>query len=169
MIEGPIDEEEVWTALKGMSVGKAPGIDGIPNEFYLSNWDVMKEFLVQLMNVMKDKGSMSLTQRTGEVVMVPKGEVQNSILDYRGLSLMCGDYKLFAKVLGNRLRKVIGKVIDGGQMGVPGRTMFSGQGRIKGYIEERRMDGGGVLALDWKAAYDCVERIMDDYEEDWVR
>ena len=35
-LEGPLTEEEVFAALQSVQGGKAPGIDGLPSEFYSS-------------------------------------------------------------------------------------------------------------------------------------
>lgn len=69
---------------------------------------------------------------------------------------MCADYKVFAKILGNRLKKVMGSVIHGGQFGIPGRSMRVGHGRIRDFLEGSNK--GGILGLDWEKAYDYVDR-----------
>ena len=43
-----VTEEEIFNAIKGLNVNKAPGIDGIPAEFYLKFWDVIKIELIQV-------------------------------------------------------------------------------------------------------------------------
>lgn len=73
---------------------------------------------------------------------------------------MCSDYKLFAKILGNRMKKVIDLIIHRGQYGVPGQCMREGHGRIRDFLEGRQRRGGGVLGIDWKQAYDCIDRRM---------
>lgn len=35
VLERPLCEGELWNALQNMESGKAPGIDGLPVEFYL--------------------------------------------------------------------------------------------------------------------------------------
>ena len=39
--EGPLSVAECFAALSGMARGKAPGIDGLPIEFYLKFWGVL--------------------------------------------------------------------------------------------------------------------------------
>ena len=46
LCEGPLSLEECFTALKGMARGKAPGVDGLPMEFYLKFWDALGPDLV---------------------------------------------------------------------------------------------------------------------------
>lgn len=62
---------------------------------------------------------------------------------YREMSLMCADHKIFAKVLGNRLKRVIERVIHQGQFGIPGWSMRAGHGRIRDFLES--CQGGGDL------------------------
>ena len=47
--------------------------------------------------------------------MLPKKGGAEDMGDYRPISLLGGLYKLLAKVLANRLKKVIGKVVSSDQ------------------------------------------------------
>lgn len=38
---------ELQTIAKAMLAGKVPGLDGIPLEFFLSNWDIVGETLLR--------------------------------------------------------------------------------------------------------------------------
>ena len=46
------------------------------------------------------------------LVLIPKKGGAEDIGDFRPISLLGGLYKLLAKVLANRLKKVIGKVVS---------------------------------------------------------
>ena len=47
--EGLLSVEECLVALKGMARGKAPGVDGLPMEFYVTFWDVLGADLVEVL------------------------------------------------------------------------------------------------------------------------
>lgn len=38
----PIQDPEIWEALKGIGENKAPGIDGFTSKFFKSTWEVTK-------------------------------------------------------------------------------------------------------------------------------
>ncbi|RVX16590.1 hypothetical protein CK203_006183 [Vitis vinifera] len=78
---------EIHAALMGMNGDKAPGPDGFMVAFWQSCWETVKE----------DKGGAE------------------DMGDYRPISLLGGLYKLLAKVLANRLKKVIGNVVSSDQ------------------------------------------------------
>ena len=49
------------------------------------------------------------------LVLIPKKAGAEDLRDFRSISLVGGLYKLLAKVLANRLKKVVGKVVSSAQ------------------------------------------------------
>lgn len=66
LCEGHLMPDECFTALQGMARQKAPGLDGLPMEFYVKFWSVLGSDLVAVLNSCLDSGSLSLSQRRGE-------------------------------------------------------------------------------------------------------
>ena len=64
MCEGYLSVE-CFKALIGMARQKAPGLDGLPAEFYIKFWPVSGCDLVDVLNVCYCTGSMTLSQRKG--------------------------------------------------------------------------------------------------------
>ena len=60
--EGLLTVEECLEALTGMARRKAPGLDGLPPEFYLKFWSVLGQDLVQVLNSCYLAGSLTLSQ-----------------------------------------------------------------------------------------------------------
>ena len=60
--EGLLTVEECLEALTGMARRKAPGLDGLPAEFYLKFWSVLGQDLVQVLNSCSLAGSLTLSQ-----------------------------------------------------------------------------------------------------------
>jgi len=52
LLEQPITIEELSSALRSGAKHKTPGIDGFSLEFYIANWDTIKQELLELMNQM---------------------------------------------------------------------------------------------------------------------
>ena len=46
----PFEENELFQALKSMEENKSPGKDGIPMEFYLNFWSIIKKDFKELIN-----------------------------------------------------------------------------------------------------------------------
>ncbi|RVW53935.1 hypothetical protein CK203_073000 [Vitis vinifera] len=89
-LEEVFSEEEVFKALSDLNGDKAPGPDGFPLRFVRS---LNSTFLV----------------------LIPKKAGAEDLRDFRPISLVGGLYKLLAKVLANRLKKVVGKVVSSAQ------------------------------------------------------
>ena len=68
--EGLLTVEECLEALTGMARRKAPGLDGLPAEFYLKFWSVLGQDLVQVLNSCYRAGSLTLS-RWSCVLMTP--------------------------------------------------------------------------------------------------
>ena len=65
--EGLLTVEECFEALTGMARWKAPGLDGLPAEFYLRFWSVLGQDLVQVLNSWYRAGTLTLSQRRGVI------------------------------------------------------------------------------------------------------
>ena len=123
--EGDLTLGECYEALFQMSSGKSPGADGLPVEFYQRFWGLLGADLVDSLNYSFKHGSLSDSQRRGIIRLLYKKDDPLSFKNRRPISLLNADYKLCTKVLANRLRKVISRVLSEDQRcGVPGRTIF---------------------------------------------
>ena len=58
------------------------------------------------------RGRFVRSLNTTFLVLVPKKGGADDLRDYRPLNLVRGLYKLLAKVLANRLKKIVGKVVS---------------------------------------------------------
>ena len=90
------------------------------------------------------------------LVLIPKKGNVEDIKDYRPISLLGRLYKILAKVLANRLRRVIDKVVSSQNAFVEGRqildaTLFANE--VVDFML-RRNDGGMVYKLDIQKDYD---------------
>ena len=86
--------------------------------------------------------------------------------DYRHVSLVGSMYKILAKVLANRLKRVMNSIIGDFQMAfVKGRQILDSFVIAEEVINKwkREEDGGMVIKLDFEKAYDCVDHgFLDD-------
>lgn len=107
----PLTIDELFSALQSMKNGKAPGLDGLPVDFYKAYWHLLGEDLLTVLSDSLDKGKLQLSCRRAVLTLLPKKGDLKEIKNWRPVSLLCTDYKIFSKALANRLKKVIGQVI----------------------------------------------------------
>ncbi|RVW70045.1 hypothetical protein CK203_059033 [Vitis vinifera] len=72
----------------------------------------MKEEILELFKEFYDQRSFAKSLNTTFLVLIPKKGGDEDLGDFRPISLLGGLYKLLAKVLAIRLKKVLGKVVS---------------------------------------------------------
>jgi hypothetical protein len=94
-----IDKQEVFASLKKLPNGKAPGIDGLPVEFYKLFWpkigDAYLDLLWQQCFTFKE---FPLSMRTSIITLIYKKKHRKLFKHYRPISLLCADYTIISKV-----------------------------------------------------------------------
>ena len=93
------------------------------------------------------------------LVLIPKKSGVEDLGDFRPISLLGGLYKLLAKVLANRLKKVIGKVVSTAQNAfVTGRQILNASLIANEVIDswQKRKEKGLICKLDIEKAYDSI-------------
>ncbi|KAJ1213557.1 hypothetical protein NDU88_001191 [Pleurodeles waltl] len=107
-LEGEVSLETLGEALSGMATGKAPGLDGLPVQFYHSYSAVLLPQLLEILHEVRGEGLLPVHMREALIVMLlkPGKEVDNPS-SYRPLSMLNIDVKLLTKVLASRLSRVV--------------------------------------------------------------
>lgn len=107
------------------------------------------------------KGSLSPTMKTGLITLLPKPKKQLLSLDnWRPITLLCTDYKLFALVYANRLKLVLGKLVEEFQSAfIKGRYIQNHIRLILDVIDYNSMiqSDSLILFIDFFKAFDTVE------------
>ena len=159
--EGHISERECADALKQMSNNKTPGLDGFPAEFYKFFWSDLKHIIIDSYNYAYNKGELSLDQKRGIITLIPKKNKDRLFIkNWRPIALLPVDYKILAKILANRLKKVIHKIINRDQTGyIKGRYIGENIRSIKDVITYLNVKNqAGILCLiDFEKALDTVK------------
>ena len=116
-LTSPVTLSELQNIVKVAKVNKAPGVDGIPVEFYQCFWEEIGEEMTSMLNKVLELRKLSKSQNTALVKLIPKVQSPRTIEDYRPISLLCADYKLLASVLCARLNKTLPLVLSPWQRG----------------------------------------------------
>ena len=159
-----ITKQEVKRQIERLKKEKAPGGDGIKNEAWLYGTEEVIDRLTEIMNeVWKGKG---FPRQWTEGVICPihkKGNTKEA-QNYRGITLLNTSYKLYAMVLGERMKEEIERkgILPDSQAGFRmGRGTIDNVYILNHIVEkEIQKKAGKVYALfvDLKATFDSVNR-----------
>ncbi|KAI4874448.1 hypothetical protein NFI96_005558 [Prochilodus magdalenae] len=111
MLDRALSLDELYTALQGMENGRAPGINGLPVEFYKSFWSVLGQDVLDVLRASLVEGKLQLSFRRAVLTLLPKKGDLTDLKNWRPVSLLCTDYKLLSESLAARLGKVMGQVV----------------------------------------------------------
>jgi hypothetical protein len=159
-LEEPFEEREVWEVIKGMDRDKAPGLDGFTMAFFQDCWGVVKGNLMAVFSEFYDQGKFVKSINSTFIALIPKTHGAKEIKDFRPISLVGEIYKIIAKVLANRMRRVMDRIIS-----KPQNAFFKGRQILDSVLIaneclDSRIKSGvpGVLCkLDMEKAYDHVD------------
>uniref|UniRef100_A0A670HXI2 Reverse transcriptase domain-containing protein n=1 Tax=Podarcis muralis TaxID=64176 RepID=A0A670HXI2_PODMU len=161
LLNEPITVEEVRYTIKKMKPGKAPGPDGFSQKYYKSLEEHLAPVLCKVINNILQGGGIPDSWREAHITVIPKADSDRlDIKNYRPISLLNNDYKIFAGIMANRLKKYLNKVIHKDQAGfLPGRQIKDNVRHVINIIEylERRNDiPAALIFIDAEKAFDNV-------------
>lgn len=102
-LEQPFTITEIENALRSLPNTKAPGPDGKQGIFHKCFWSCMKFDILRLFYHLYQNSIDSSDLNFTYLVLIPKVQSSLLMIDFRPISLCNIIYKLFAKVLSNRL------------------------------------------------------------------
>ena len=158
--EGQISLNECSEALHGMKLNKSPGLDGLTVEFYIKFWPHLSTLVHESILFSFQNRELSHSQKQCVFsLLYKKGDPEN-LENWRPISLLNVDYKILARVLAERLQKILPKIISLDQQGyIKNRFIGYNIRQIQDIIDYTdALDiEGAVLFLDFKKAFDTVE------------
>ena len=120
----------------------------------------MKHFIAKAVNFSHENGMLSVTQRTGIITLIPKGDKdKNYIKNWRPLTLLNTIYKLVSGCIAERIKPCLDTIIHGDQKGfVSGRYIGETVRTTYDMIEWAKTNNktGIILLLDFEKAYDSL-------------
>ena len=183
MLKQKTSREEIEIALKNTANGTSPGIDGIPYELYkeIIKKEKKKESGVDVIGILHDvindieiNGIEEMTTESkkeneftdGLMFLLFKKNDKRKIENYRPITLLNTDYKIYTKTIANRLANVAVTIVHEDQAGfIPGRSLYDHTKTTQMVIEycEVEEKDGCIIALDQEKAYDKI-----DHEYLWI-
>jgi len=156
-----VEQAEVKQALRTAKPGRAPGLDGIPVELYRRFKDTFIPLLARLFTSIATLGDLPAGFHDGLITIVYKRGERSDPANYRPITLLNTDYRLYAKVLALRLNPCLSAVIDPEQTAfVPGREIGENILTLQCLPHLLRRQGrwAVVVFCDFRKAYDTVDR-----------
>jgi hypothetical protein len=116
--------KEVETALFQMGLGKAPGADGFTTGFSQKHWALVQTAVTEVVLGFLNRGDMPEVINQTILVLIPKVANLDKLTKFRPISLCNVTYKLCSKVMADRLRLILDKIVSEEQSAfVPGRLI----------------------------------------------
>ena len=158
--EMEVTQDELFDAMMTLKPNKTPGGDGMTLEFLRKFW---KELVTPLHKMLMEsviRGKLNPTGRHALLnLILKKGCDEFELRNWRAISLLNYDYKIWSKVIANRLEEathLIGKEQTGF---IKGRSLFT---NIKKTMEivghaKRQNNPGIIIIIDFEKCFDRIE------------
>ena len=159
-LDSMISIDEMYDAVMTLKGGKTPGGDGITVEFYRKFWKLVSGPLHKNYVNCMENGALNPSGKRGIINLIPKKSDPLLVKNWRGISLLNYDYKIWAKALSNRLEENTQKLIGLQQTGfIKGRSIFT---NIRTTAEivcnyRKKQKPGVVILIDFEKCFDRVE------------
>ncbi|KAJ3691840.1 hypothetical protein LUZ61_021004 [Rhynchospora tenuis] len=155
----PFIEPEIKHAVMSLSNDKSSGPDGVPNEFYKLNWELVKGDLLAVFNSLFE-GTLNLdSSNHARIVLIAKEDHPTSLAAFRPISIISYIPKLISKVLANRLAAFMPMLIANSQTGfIKGRLIAENFTVARELVTtlNNQLEPAFLLKLDFRKAFDSV-------------
>ena len=156
-----IMEEETTLVMEGLPTGKQAGPNRIPNEVYKYLPSFFAPKLTQVINEATRKGKLPKHFLEGDISMMYKKGDRCDPRNYRPITLLNTDYKIFTRILASRMKTVVHEFVSECQKGfVPEVFIAEATALLKLVEAYTNEDGeqrkGIMLFLDMEKAFDRV-------------
>uniref|UniRef100_A0A8C5LVW1 Reverse transcriptase domain-containing protein n=1 Tax=Leptobrachium leishanense TaxID=445787 RepID=A0A8C5LVW1_9ANUR len=156
----PITPTELLSVLRSLPEGKAPGPDGFTAKYYKSFADTLHPHMLSVYQDIFTTGHTPGEWLNAHIITLPKTTSPSQLCSqYRPISLLNVDTKLYAKILANRLAEIMPTLVADDQVGfIKGRQGPDNTLKTLTLMEQvtRQKQPTLILSLDAEKAFDRV-------------
>ncbi|KAJ0575090.1 putative RNA-directed DNA polymerase [Helianthus annuus] len=155
----PFSKEEIRKAAFDCGSDRAPGPDGFNFNFIKFFWNDLEDDFFKMFSNFHETGEISRGCSTAFITLIPKTTSPVGLKDYRPITLVGVISKIISKVLSERLKAIMGKIISDTQTAfLKDRFILDGPlviNELYGWIKKTGRKGF-LLKIDFEKAYDNV-------------
>ena len=159
MLVAPFSEEEVRKAIWDCGSDKSSGPDGINFKFIKKFWQLIKLDVLRFLDEFYANSVFPRGCNASFLALIPKVADPQYLNDYRPISLIGCMYKIVAKLLAKRMKRVLPTIINEAQSAfIEGRHLLQSVLVANEVIDEAKRSTKSCLIfkVDYEMAYDSV-------------
>ena len=160
LCEAEIYLDEIIKAINSQKNNKSPGNDGLTAEFYKQLLNELAPILLEVYNSWNRFGIIGASSRTGIISVIYKKGDKKDIANYRPISLLNLDYKIYTTILKNRMQQTLNNIIGENQTAaIKHRTILHTLSTIRDIIDisNKLNKNLSVISLDFLKAFDRLD------------
>lgn len=156
------EANEIKDVVWNMHPLKALGPDGFSGVFFKKYWSIVGDQVVATVQSFFRDGWLLRNVNHTYIMLIPKKQGACNFNHFRPISLCNFYYKIISKIIVNRMRPLLSKIIDPSQAAfVLDRwiveNMILAQEVVHSFKNMKRKKGFVGFKLDFHKAYDCLE------------
>lgn len=159
-LNAPCTDIEVSRIIGTLKISTAPGPDGYSTSYYKKFAPTITPHLTKLYNNILQGGQFPSEMLLANMSLLPKPNKDHSTpQNYRPISVIDNDLKIFGRILPDRLSAVISPLVDPDQTGfIPNRQITDNIRLTANIIQESNIHSKStlLLSLDIHKAFDSV-------------
>lgn len=159
LLVGSFNADEIRAAVWDCGSEKSPGPDGLNFKFIKQFWEVLKPDFNRFIHEVHANGVFPRGSNASFITLIPKVKDPQNLNEYRPISLIGCIYKIVAKLLANRLKKLMSHIINEKQSAfIRGRQLLHSVLIANEALEEAKRCHKPCLVfkVDYERAYDSV-------------
>lgn len=158
----PITNEEIKQVVLNLNPHKVPGSDGFGPIFYQKYWHIIGNEICIAIRSFFDHGKLTPALNHTLVVLIPKINYPKNANHFRPISLVNTIYKIISKLIVNRMRLILQRIINPFQNAFTHNrsthvNLLLVQEILNTFRTSKNKTGWCALKLNMEKAYDRIE------------